>query len=103
MAPRPSSRRISYLPILLISAMRRSEEGAGRPSDADRKCANAGGAPASRSRATALRHLYLLSISHTFFWISRWTMVSSETPPCCDCEMPITDVDVAPTSIFSSV
>ena len=66
-------------------------------------CADAGGAPAPRRRGSARRHLYLLSISHTFFWISRWTMVSSETPPCCDCEMPITDVDVAPTYIFSSV
>ena len=30
-------------------------------------------------------------------------MVSSETPPCWDCETPRTEVDFAPTSIFSSV
>ena len=37
------------------------------------------------------------------FCTSRCTIVSSDTPPCCDCETPSTDVDVAPTSIFSSV
>ena len=48
-------------------------------------------------------HLYLLSISHTDFCTSRCTIVSSETPPCCACDTPSTDVDFAPTSIFSSV
>src|SRR5207253_5137862 len=48
-------------------------------------------------------YLYLLSISQTDFCTSRCTIVSSPTPPCCDCETPNTDCDVAPISIFSSV
>ena len=48
-------------------------------------------------------YLYLLSISHTDFCTRRCTIVSSDTPPCCDCDTPSTDVDFAPTSIFSSV
>ena len=49
------------------------------------------------------RYLYLLSISQTVFWIRRCTMVSSDTPPCCADETPSTEVEVVPTSIFSSV
>ena len=55
-----------------------------------------------RVAASSSRHLYLLSMSQTVFWTSRWTIVSSETPPCWDCDTPSTDVDVVPTSIFSS-
>ena len=50
-----------------------------------------------------VRHLYLLSISQTDFCTSRCTIVSSDTPPCCEFDTPITDCDFAPTSIFSSV
>ncbi len=61
----------------------------------------------ARRRCDSVRvgtgYLYLLSISQTDFCTSRCTMVSRPTPPCCDCENPITEVPVAPISIFSSV
>ncbi len=63
---------------------------------------DAGGVPASRIDAS-IHHLYLASISQTDFCTRRCTIVSSETPPCCDCDTPSTDDDLAPTSIFSSV
>src|SRR5450631_1432946 len=48
-------------------------------------------------------HLCLKSISQTLFCTRRCTIVSKETPPAAAEDMPPTEVDLAPISIFSSV
>jgi hypothetical protein len=61
-----------------------------------------GSGPPPRSAGLS-SYLYFWSISQTDFWTSRWTIVSSETPPFCAWLKPSAPEDVAPISIFSSV
>ena len=60
-------------------------------------------ARAAGSRNARARYLYFASISHTDFCTSRCTIVSSPAPPCCELLTPSAPLEVAPTSIFSSV